>query len=48
MDNNQVIDFDISKLSLSELVEVYNEITGFIDFVEESKMELKAEGSYEE
>lgn len=48
MDKEQVVDFDISKLSLSELVEVYNEITGFIEFIEESKMELKEEVVYEE
>ncbi len=47
MDNKQVIDFDISTLSLNEIVDVYNEITSFIEFIDESKMELQTEGDYE-
>jgi len=33
------INFDISTLSLSELIEVYNDITDFLEYLESKKIE---------
>ena len=37
------IDFDISKLTLKELIEVYEKINLFIKYLEENKIEKEAE-----
>ena len=39
--DNEKVEFDLSTLSLQELVEVYENITGFIDFLKESKITLE-------
>ena len=36
-DENKV-DFDLSKLTLEELIKVYEEISGFIKYTEETKI----------
>lgn len=36
-DENKV-DFDLSTLTLQELIKVYEEITGFLQFLDESKI----------
>ena len=33
------INFDISSLSLKELIKVYEDINSFLDFLDESKMD---------
>lgn len=40
-DDNKV-DFDLSTLSLQELIEVYEEITGFLQFLDENKIVQEA------
>ncbi len=37
------IDFDISKLTLKELIEVYEKINLFIKYLEENKIEQEVE-----
>lgn len=36
------INFDMSILSLKELVQTYEEITGFIDYLEEKKIVIES------
>ncbi len=38
-------DFDISKLSLQELIELYNEIISFLNFLEENKIDESEAGN---
>ena len=38
---NETVEFDLHALSLQELVEVYDNITEFLDFLEESKITLE-------
>lgn len=35
------VNFDLSTLTLEELVEVYEDINVFIDYLEESKLEIE-------
>ena len=39
--DNETVEFDLSTLNLHELVEVYSNITDFINFLEESKIILE-------
>lgn len=39
--DNEKVEFDLSTLNLKELVEVYENITSFIDFLEENKIILE-------
>ena len=39
--NEEKVKFDLSTLSLQELVEVYKNITDFIDFLQENKIVLE-------
>ncbi len=41
-------DFDLSTLSLEELIEVYEKIDEFIVFLEESKIEIEEKGTNDE
>lgn len=41
-------DFDLSALSLEELIEVYEKIDEFIVFLEESKIEIEEKGTNDE
>ena len=41
-------DFDLSTLSLEELIEVYEKINEFINFLEESKIQIEEKGSNDE
>jgi len=40
------IDFDLSALSLHDLIEVYNDITDFLQFLDENKI-VSEEKNYE-
>lgn len=33
------VDFDLSKLSLNELINLYEKVAGFITYLEENKLE---------
>ena len=39
--NNEKVEFDLSTLNLQELVEVYKNITDFLDFLQENKITLE-------
>lgn len=39
--DNETVEFDLSTLNLQELVEVYKDITEFLDFLQESKITLE-------
>lgn len=39
MKNEEIIDFDLSRLSLPELIESYEAIEDFIHFLEEQRIE---------
>jgi hypothetical protein len=39
--DNERVDFDLSTLNLHELVEVYSNITDFLNFLEENKISLE-------
>ena len=39
--NNETVEFDLHTLSLQELVEVYKDITDFLNFLQESKITLE-------
>lgn len=39
--NNETVEFDLSTLNLQELVEVYNDITEFLEFLQENKITLE-------
>ena len=42
------VNFDLSTLTLEELVEVYENIKIFIDYLEESKIEIEEKGKKDE
>ena len=42
------IDFDLSTLTLQELVEVYQEITDFLEYLKDNKIELEEEKEKED
>ena len=42
------VDFDLSTLTLEELIEVYDDINVFIDYLKESKLEVEEEKGTEE
>ena len=44
--NEEKIEFDLSTLSLQELMEVYKNIVDFLDFLQENKITL-GENDYE-
>ena len=39
--DDETVEFDLSTLNLQELVEVYNNITDFLSFLEENKISLE-------
>ena len=39
--DDETVEFDLSTLNLEELVEVYKNITEFIDFLQENKIILE-------
>lgn len=39
--DNNTVQFDLSTLSLQELVEVYKDITEFLDFLQDNKITLE-------
>lgn len=48
MTEENKINFDLSTLTLEELVEVYENIEIFLDFLEESKLETEEKGKDDE
>ena len=48
MTEENKINFDLSTLTLEELVEVYENIGIFLDFLEESKLETEEKGKDDE
>ena len=40
---NEKVDFDLSELSLNELIKSYHAISNFIQFLEDNKIELEEE-----
>lgn len=45
---NSKVDFDLSALSLEELVEVYEKIEDFLVYLEETKVEIEEKGGANE
>lgn len=45
---NSKVDFDLSALSLEELVEVYEKIEDFLVYLEEAKVEIEEKGGANE
>ena len=45
---NSKIDFDLSTLTLEELIEVYEKIEEFIEFLDESKIEIEEKSTEDE
>lgn len=41
MKKEEKVDFDLSTLSLQELIKVYGDINEFIDFLDENKIEIE-------
>ena len=39
--DNETVEFDLSTLNLQELVEVYKDITEFLDFLQDNKITLE-------
>lgn len=39
--DNEKVEFDLSTLNLQELVEVYKNITDFLEFLQENKITLE-------
>lgn len=48
MTEENKINFDLSTLTLEELIEVYENIEIFLDFLEESKIETEEKGKENE
>ena len=44
---NEKVDFDLSLLSLEELIEVFNDIDSFIQYLNDSKIEIDKEDKNE-
>ena len=42
------VNFDLSTLTLEELIEVYDNIKIFLDYLEESKIEIEEKGKEDE
>ena len=40
---NEKVDFDLSELSLKDLIEVYHEMSNFIQFLDDNKIEIEEE-----
>ena len=45
---NSKIDFDLSTLTLEELIEVYDKIEEFLVYLEEGKVEIEEKGAKDE
>lgn len=45
---NEKVDFDLSLLTLEDLIEVYNKIEEFIAYLNESKIVTESEGESNE
>jgi len=44
---NEKVDFDLSLLSLEELIEVFNDIDSFIQYLNDTKIEVEKEDKNE-
>ena len=40
---NEKVDFDLSELSLKDLIEVYHDMSNFIQFLDDNKIEIEEE-----
>ena len=40
---NEKVDFDLSELSLKNLIDVYHDMENFVQFLEDNKIELEEE-----
>ena len=45
---NSKIDFDLSTLTLEELIDVYDKIEDFLVYLEEAKVEIEEKGAKDE
>ena len=45
---NEKVDFDLSQLTLEDLIEVYNKIEEFIEFLNSSKIATEEKGDSDE
>ena len=45
---NEKVDFDLSLLTLEDLIEVYNKIDEFIKYLSETKIVTESEGEEDE
>lgn len=45
---NSKVDFDLSALTLEELIEVYENINNFLEYLEDSKVEIEVKGGTDE
>ncbi len=45
---NNKIDFDLSALTLEELIEVYEKINEFLEYLDDSKVEIEVKGGTDE
>lgn len=45
---NSKVDFDLSALSLEELIEVYDKIEDFLVYLEEARVEIEEKGETNE
>ena len=45
---NEKVDFDLSQLTLEDLIEVYSKIEEFIDYLDNSKLNMEEPGDSDE
>lgn len=45
---NNKVDFDLSALSLEELIEVYEKINNFLEYLDDSKVEIEEKSGEDE
>ncbi len=45
---NEKVDFDLSLLTLEDLIEVYNKIDEFLNYLNESKIVVESNGDSDE
>lgn len=45
---NNKVDFDLSTLTLEELIEVYEKIENFLEYLDESRVEIEEKGGVDE
>ena len=48
IEEDKKVNFDLSTLTLEELIEVYDDINVFLDYLEESKIEIEEKDKEED